>query len=87
MPTGNAKTKPRPAAGRPNPEPRATRLRFSPGRLVVVLDDAREVSLPLKWYPTLHRARPAAQPGTRKARLLAPQHPSCIANRGRTGPD
>ena len=34
-------------------------LRFEKGRLVVVLEDEREVSVPLSHYPTLQRARPA----------------------------
>lgn len=51
MPTGNNSSK--------TVEPRAVGLRFEKGRLVVELDDQREVSVPLARYPTLHRARPA----------------------------
>jgi Protein of unknown function (DUF2442) len=40
-------------------EPLAIGLRFAKGRLIVELDDEREVSVPLKRYPTLHKARPA----------------------------
>lgn len=39
-----------------NREPQAVALRFSRGRLVVALDDEREVSLPLRRYPTLLNA-------------------------------
>jgi hypothetical protein len=40
-------------------EPMATGLRFSKQRLIVELDDEREVSIPLERYPTLMQARPA----------------------------
>jgi hypothetical protein len=50
MPTGNANK---------TAEPTAVGLRFEKGRLVVTLDDQREVSVPLGRYPTLLRARPA----------------------------
>ena len=40
-------------------EPKATGLRFEKRRLIVLLEDGREVSVPLSWYPTLLRARPA----------------------------
>jgi hypothetical protein len=52
MSTGNGK------AGKPV-EATAVGLRFERGRLVVELDDQREVSVPLSRYPTLLRARPA----------------------------
>lgn len=39
-------------------EPRAVGLRFAKGRLIVQLEDEREVSVPLNRYPTLERARP-----------------------------
>jgi hypothetical protein len=42
-----------------NVEPLAVGLRFAKGRLIVELDDEREVSIPLKRYPTLQKARPA----------------------------
>jgi hypothetical protein len=38
---------------------KAVGLRFDLGRLVVELDDHREVSIPLNRYPTLAGARPA----------------------------
>ena len=38
---------------------RATGLRFTNGRVIITLDDGREVSLPLAKYPTLQKARPA----------------------------
>src|SRR5437763_524303 len=53
MPTGNKK------AANQNGRTRATTLRFTTRRLIVVLEDSREVSLPLDWYPTLRRATPA----------------------------
>ena len=37
----------------------ATGLRFSNGRVIIILDDGREVSLPLSKYPTLLKAKPA----------------------------
>jgi hypothetical protein len=37
-------------------EPLAVALRFQRGRLVVALDDEREVSVPLDRYPSLLRA-------------------------------
>ena len=59
MPTGNAKADNATAAT--FAEPLAVGLRFERGRLVVVLDDGREVSVPLDWYPTLQRARPGVR--------------------------
>ena len=41
------------------PELLATGLRFEKGRLIVELDDQREVSVPLNRYPTLEKATPA----------------------------
>jgi hypothetical protein len=38
-------------------EVRAVGLRFEKGRLVVELADEREVSVPLRRYPTLQRAK------------------------------
>src|SRR4051794_10111104 len=40
-------------------EPRAVGLRFERNRLTVTLDDDREVSVPLSWYPTLQKATPS----------------------------
>jgi Protein of unknown function (DUF2442) len=40
-------------------EPLAVGLRFEKGRLIVELDDQREVSIPLSRFPTLAKARPA----------------------------
>jgi hypothetical protein len=39
--------------------PNAVGVKFEKGRLIVILDDQREVSVPLNRYPTLQRARPA----------------------------
>ena len=39
--------------------PNAVGVRFERGRLIVILDDEREVSVPLSRYPTLQRARAA----------------------------
>ena len=38
--------------------PRATALRFTDDRLVVDLEDGREVSVPLEWFPRLRDASP-----------------------------
>src|SRR3954466_15697522 len=59
MPTG--RTKPvNPNAGAGGvAETSAVGLRFEKGRVVVELDDGREVSVPLSRYPTLQRARRA----------------------------
>ena len=35
---------------------RAIDLRFTRGRLAVLLNDEREISVPLAWYPTLETA-------------------------------
>ncbi len=40
-------------------EPLATGLRFAKGRLIVQLDDDREVSVPLDRYPSLKKATAA----------------------------
>ncbi len=40
-------------------EPRGRGLRIEKGRLIIELNDQREVSIPLSRYPTLQRARPA----------------------------
>jgi hypothetical protein len=40
-------------------EARAMGLRFARDRIIVSLEDQREVSIPLAWYPTLKRATPA----------------------------
>ena len=40
-------------------EPRAVGLRIEKSRLIVTLNDDREVSVPLRWYPTLQRATPS----------------------------
>lgn len=47
-PTGKAAK-----ATQASPTNRAVDLRFAPRRLVVVLDDGREVSVPLDFYPSL----------------------------------
>ena len=44
-------------------EPLAVGIRFEKGRLVVELDDQREVSVPLSRYPTLAKARPSERKG------------------------
>ena len=36
-------------------EARAVGLRFARDRIIVSLEDQREVSVPLAWYPTLKR--------------------------------
>jgi hypothetical protein len=48
---------------------RATKLRFERARLIVTLSDAREISVPLSWYPTLQRASPNAR---RRWTILGP---------------
>jgi hypothetical protein len=45
--------------------PKGVGVRFEKGRLVVILDDQREVSVPLSRYPTLQRARAAQRNGWR----------------------
>jgi hypothetical protein len=40
-------------------EARAVGLRFERDRIIVSLEDEREVSVPLEWYPSLERATPA----------------------------
>ena len=45
--------------GNKTTEAKATGLRFARGRLILELNDGREVSVPLRRYPTLLRARPA----------------------------
>lgn len=37
--------------------PRATEASVQDGKLTVVLDDGRELSVPLSWFPRLQRAR------------------------------
>jgi Protein of unknown function (DUF2442) len=54
MPTGAVRRNNKSIAGN-----HATGLRFQNGRLVIVLKDDREVSLPLSKYPTLQKATPA----------------------------
>jgi hypothetical protein len=54
MTTGNGSKK-----GAKANQPRATDLRFERARVVVTLADAREVSVPLAWYPTLKKASPS----------------------------
>ena len=51
MPTGAAKIR-----GGEIAQSQATELRFQNGRLIVVLTDGREISVPLKLYPTLSKA-------------------------------
>jgi hypothetical protein len=57
MPTGNGSSsnKGKHAAA----VPKAVGLRFEKQRLVVELDDQREVSVPLSRYPTLAKAKPS----------------------------
>jgi hypothetical protein len=38
--------------------PRATSIRFTDDRMVVDLEDGREVSVPLEWFPRLRNASP-----------------------------
>ena len=40
------------------PANRVSGLRFSAGKLVVLLADGREVRIPLAFYPTLAKAKP-----------------------------
>ena len=42
-------------------ELRAVGLRFEKSRLIIELADEREISVPLRRYPSLHRAKPAAR--------------------------
>ena len=49
----------RTGSGNNRNESRGVGLRIEKGRLVVELEDQREVSVPLNRYPTLQRARPA----------------------------
>jgi hypothetical protein len=42
-------------------EPTAIGLRIERDRLIVELDGEREVSVPLRRYPTLQKAKPAAR--------------------------
>ena len=49
MPTGNGNKR----NGVRKSEPRATGVRFARGRLIVALSDEREISIPLKRYPSL----------------------------------
>lgn len=51
MPTGNGKTR-----GTKSNTNVATGLRFVSDRLIVMLKDGREISLPLRLYPTLQHA-------------------------------
>jgi len=60
MPTGT-RSKVNNAGRNGNDEPLAIALRFQRGRLVVALDDEREVSVPLERYPTLLRASSRAR--------------------------
>ncbi len=39
-------------------QPRATRVEFSNGELVVHLEDGRTVHVPLEWFPKLRDASP-----------------------------
>jgi hypothetical protein len=55
MTTGNVKQKKDKSAA----DARALNLRISRGRIIVSLDDEREISIPLEWYPTLKRATTA----------------------------
>lgn len=42
-------------------EPLATDVRVDDVRLTVTLDDGRELSAPLEWFPRLRNAAPAAR--------------------------
>ncbi len=42
-----------------NKQPRIQDVMTTDGYITVSYDDGRIVSLPLKWYPRLHRATPA----------------------------
>jgi hypothetical protein len=55
MSIGNGKQK----NGKKADDPRAIGLRIEGNRIIVSLDDKREISVPLEWYPTLERASPA----------------------------
>src|SRR5258708_6341503 len=55
MPIGNVSSKPETSY----PSVRATGLRFSRDSIIMPLADGREVSIPLRFYPTLKNARPA----------------------------
>ena len=44
---------------KPNKEPRIQDVMTTDDRITVSFDDGRIVSLPLEWYPRLHRATPA----------------------------
>lgn len=46
------------SSSRPNPGERVRDVRVSPSRLTVSLEDGREISVPLRWYPRLLRATP-----------------------------
>ncbi len=54
MPTGSTKTNYWPVVGN-----HATGVRFENNRIILILDDDREISLPLSKYPTLKKATPA----------------------------
>ena len=43
----------------PDPRERVRSVRITASRLVVLLADGREISVPLDWYPRLRRATPA----------------------------
>jgi hypothetical protein len=45
----------------PPEQPRASRVAFIHGELVVHLEDGREVVLPLRWFPKLRDASPEAR--------------------------
>jgi hypothetical protein len=55
MTIGNVSSKRKPAYS----SARATGLRFSRDAIVMSLEDGREISIPLRLYPTLQTARPA----------------------------
>jgi hypothetical protein len=55
MSTGKSSSR----SGAKRSDARAKALRFAGDRLVVLLADQREVSVPISWYPSLHRATDA----------------------------
>jgi len=58
MSTGKANKKQNARGGQPG-FAAADEVRFSNGYMIVMLDDRRQLSIPLSFYPTLLRATPA----------------------------
>ena len=46
-------------AGTPFFEPQIVRVRATSTHLTVTLNDDRQVTVPIEWFPRLHRAAPA----------------------------